>query len=79
MPEFQFSSFYEFVNMGGYAFFVWLAYLAFLLFLLFNVVPPLLNQKKAERQIKRFLESKLPASEEAGYSKRQLLDSQDTT
>ena len=57
MPEFQFSSFHDFLIMGGHAFYVWLAYLAFLAFLLFNIIPPIFIQKRVIRQTKRFLDS----------------------
>ena len=49
--NFQFESFSDFLNMGGYALFVWVSYALFLLFILGNVVPPLLSKKKILKQL----------------------------
>lgn len=61
MPEFQFSSLDSFLQMGGYAVYVWLAYFAFLLFIVFNIVPPIIAHKAALKRQKRLsiIESEL--------------------
>ena len=53
MPEFQFSSIESFLQMGGYAAYVWLAYFAFLLFIVFNIIPPIIAHKAALKRQKR--------------------------
>ncbi|MCH7672401.1 MAG: heme exporter protein CcmD [Proteobacteria bacterium] len=53
MPEFQFSSIESFLQMGGYAAYVWLAYFAFLLFVVFNIIPPIIAHKAALKRQKR--------------------------
>jgi heme exporter protein D len=49
----QFSSFGEFLAMGGYAFNVWTVYLLFLIFLLVNLVGPLQRRKRIMRELQR--------------------------
>ena len=49
----QFSSFGEFLNMGGYAFNVWSVYLLFAIFLSINLVPPIRKRKLIMRDLKR--------------------------
>ena len=49
----QFSSFADFINMGGYAFNVWAVYGLFAVFLVVNLWFPLLKRKKIIRNIKR--------------------------
>ena len=43
----------EFLNMGGYAFYVWTSYGIALVVLLVNVILPLLQRKKLLRKIAR--------------------------
>ena len=49
----QFSSFADFINMGGYAFNVWAVYCLFAVFLVVNLWFPLLKRKKIIRNLKR--------------------------
>lgn len=56
MPEFQFDSFADFLNMGGYGLYVWLAYAAFVVFLVLNILPPLLARKGIVKSGKRLAE-----------------------
>ncbi len=51
----QFSSFAEFLDMGGYGFNVWSVYLLFAVFVVANLVLPLRKKKKITRQLKRRL------------------------
>ena len=52
MPEFQFNSLTELLNMGGYAQYVWPVYAFFLLFFLVTVIPPTYSRRKIVKQIK---------------------------
>jgi|ETNmetMinimDraft_11_1059920.scaffolds.fasta_scaffold458813_2 heme exporter protein D len=49
----QFSSFSEFIEMGGYAFNVWSVYGMFTVFLLANLLVPMRRNKQIIRDIKR--------------------------
>lgn len=49
----QFSSFQEFIDMGGYAFNVWSVYALFAVFLTANLVLPLRRKKQLLRELKR--------------------------
>jgi heme exporter protein D len=49
----QFSSFSEFLEMGGYAFNVWTVYALFVLFLAVNLYLPLRRKKQIMRDLKR--------------------------
>ena len=49
----QFSSFADFINMGGYAFNVWAVYGLFAVFLVVNLWFPLLKRKKIILNLKR--------------------------
>jgi heme exporter protein D len=51
----QFSSFSEFLQMGGYAFNVWSVYALFILFLAANLYLPLRRKKQIMRDLKRRL------------------------
>ena len=51
----QFSSFGDFVEMGGYAFNVWSVYALFLLFFFINLYFPILKRKQIMREQKRRL------------------------
>ena len=48
----QFSSFGDFVEMGGYAFNVWSVYALFLLFFFINLYFPILKRKQIMREQK---------------------------
>ncbi|MDP6414153.1 MAG: heme exporter protein CcmD, partial [Gammaproteobacteria bacterium] len=49
----QFSSFSEFIEMGGYAFNVWSVYGMFTIFLIANLLIPMRRNKQIIRDIKR--------------------------
>jgi len=49
----QFSSFSEFIDMGGYAFNVWSVYALFAVFLVVNIMLPLRRHKQILRQQNR--------------------------
>ncbi|MBL4574357.1 MAG: heme exporter protein CcmD [Gammaproteobacteria bacterium] len=49
----QFSSFAEFVDMGGYGFNVWAVYGLFAVFVAINLILPLRKKQKIIRQLKR--------------------------
>ena len=51
----QFSSFGDFVEMGGYAFNVWSVYALFLLFFFIYLYFPILKRKQIMREQKRRL------------------------
>ncbi|MBT4210954.1 MAG: heme exporter protein CcmD [Porticoccaceae bacterium] len=51
----QFSSFAEFVDMGGYGFNVWSVYALFAIFVAVNLILPLRKKQKIIRQLKRRL------------------------
>jgi len=51
----QFSSFAEFIDMGGYGFNVWSVYGLFAIFVAVNLVLPLRKKQKILRQLKRRL------------------------
>ncbi|MCB1669837.1 MAG: heme exporter protein CcmD [Gammaproteobacteria bacterium] len=48
-----FSSFGEFLNMGGYAFNVWTVYLLFVIFLLVNLLGPRRRRKQLMKELER--------------------------
>lgn len=49
----QFSSFAEFIDMGGYGFNVWSVYALFAVFIAVNLILPLRKKDKIIRQLKR--------------------------
>ncbi|PCJ23116.1 MAG: heme exporter protein CcmD [SAR86 cluster bacterium] len=51
----QFSSFSEFIDMGGYAFNVWSVYGLFALFVAVNLIMPVRKRKQILREQKRRL------------------------
>ena len=51
----QFSSFAEFLDMGGYAFNVWSVYALFFIFLIVNLALPLRKKKAIMKEQKRRL------------------------
>ena len=51
----QFSSFSEFLEMGGYAFNVWSVYALFTIFLVVNLLLPIRKKKQILREQKRRL------------------------
>ncbi|MBQ13209.1 MAG: heme exporter protein CcmD [Gammaproteobacteria bacterium] len=51
----QFSSFSEFLDMGGYAFNVWSVYALFIIFLVVNLLLPIRKKKQILQEQKRRL------------------------
>ena len=49
----QFSSFAEFVDMGGYGFNVWSVYALFAIFVAINLILPLRKKQKIIHQLKQ--------------------------
>lgn len=49
----QFSSFQEFIEMGGYAFNVWSVYGLFVIFLAANLILPLRRKKQLLKELQR--------------------------
>lgn len=49
----QFSSFSEFIDMGGYADKVWPVYFLFAVFLAVNLIGPRLKRKRILKELKR--------------------------
>lgn len=52
MPEFQFSSLADFLDMGGYAFYVWISYAFFFVVMGWNLVQPRLERRRVLRLLK---------------------------
>ena len=52
MPEIQFESFTDFLNMGGYAFYVWTSYLFCTLVLVVNLILPLRERSRLMKVLK---------------------------
>ncbi len=55
LESLQFTSFAEFLAMGGYAFNVWSVYLLFLIFFSINLYHPILRKRQIMREHKRRL------------------------
>ncbi len=49
----QFSSFAEFIDMGGYGFNVWSVYAVFFIFVLVNLIAPMRKRKQIVKDLKR--------------------------
>jgi len=49
----QFSSFAEFIDMGGYGFNVWSVYAVFFIFVLVNLLAPMRKRKQIVKDLKR--------------------------
>lgn len=61
----QFSSFSEFLSMGGYGFNVWAVYFLFAVFLTVNLLGPLRSRKRLIKELQRravLSEKKQPAA-----------------
>ena len=61
----QFSSFGEFLSMGGYAFNVWSVYFLFAVFLAVNLLGPVRSRKRLLKELQRravLSEHKQPAA-----------------
>ena len=62
----QFSSFAEFIDMGGYGFNVWSVYAVFAVFVVVNLLAPLRKRKQIVRELRR--RAILNESEQRGTS-----------
>lgn len=49
----QFSSFGEFINMGGYGFNIWSVYAIFVVFIAANLIAPMRKRKQIVKDLKR--------------------------
>ncbi|MDT8399113.1 MAG: heme exporter protein CcmD [Pseudomonadales bacterium] len=56
MPELQFSSLGDFLEMGGYALYVWSAYSIFAVFVAVNLIQPYRARRKFMKQQRARLE-----------------------
>ena len=56
MPEIQFSGIADFLDMGGYAVYVWGAYSIFAVFVILNLTQPTLARRKIMRQLRARME-----------------------
>lgn len=52
MPDFQFDGLADFLDMGGYAFYVWMSYLFFAVVMAWNLIQPRLQRRKVLKLIK---------------------------
>lgn len=66
MPEFQFTSLADFLDMGGYAFYVWSSYVFFAVVMGWNLVAPLLERRKVIILLKARMERDASRSSGAG-------------
>ena len=53
IEKIQFSSFSEFLDMGGYAFNVWSVYFLFAIFISINLISPIRKRKQIMRDLER--------------------------
>ncbi len=66
MPEFQFESLADFLDMGGYAFYVWASYAFFIVVMGWNLLAPLLDRRKVLLLLKARMERDASRSSGAG-------------
>jgi heme exporter protein D len=66
MPDIQFDSLGDFLNMGGYAFYVWTAYLFWAVVLGTSLVMPLLDRKRVIKLLKARMQREEAASGQIG-------------
>ena len=66
----QFSSFAEFVDMGGYGFNVWSVYALFAIFVAVNLILPLRKKQKIVRQLKRRMTLDVEIESEIGENSK---------
>lgn len=66
MPDIQFDSLSDFLNMGGYAFYVWTAYLFWAVVLGTSLVMPLLDRKRVMKMLKARMQRSDAASGQSG-------------
>ena len=51
--EFQFEGLADFLYMGGYAFYVWTCYVFFSVVMGWNLIAPVLERRKVQREVAR--------------------------
>lgn len=66
MPDIQFESFSDFLNMGGYAFYVWTAYFLALVVLGANLLLPLRDRKRVLKLLKARMQREAAQSGQSG-------------
>jgi heme exporter protein D len=66
MPDIQFDSLGDFLNMGGYAFYVWTAYLFWAVVLGTSLVLPLLDRKRVMKLLKARMQRDAATSGQSG-------------
>ena len=66
MPDIQFDSLSDFLNMGGYAFYVWTAYLFCAVVLGTSLVLPLLDRKRVMKLLRARMQRDAAASGQTG-------------
>lgn len=66
MPDIQFESFSDFLNMGGYAFYVWTSYLFWAVVLGASLVMTVLDRKRVMKQLKARMQREDAASGQSG-------------
>lgn len=66
MPDIQFDSLGDFLNMGGYAFYVWTAYLITLVVLAANLLLPLRDRKRVLKLLKARMQREAAQSGQPG-------------
>lgn len=70
MPEIQFDSFSDFLDMGGYAFYVWTAYFIAFVVLAANLVLPLRDRKRVLKLLKARMQREAAQSGQTGFAGR---------
>lgn len=71
MPDIQFDSLGDFLNMGGYAFYVWTAYLITLVVLAANLLLPLRDRKRVLKLLKARMQREAAQSGQSGFAERE--------
>jgi heme exporter protein D len=66
MPEIQFESLAAFLDMGGYAFYVWTAYAFFAVVMGWNLVLPLLDKRKVMKLLQARMQRDAARGQSAG-------------
>lgn len=66
MPEIQFASLADFLDMGGYAFYVWTSYLFFAVVMGLNLLLPLLDKRKVMKLLKARMQRDAARGQSAG-------------
>ncbi|MDY6982597.1 MAG: heme exporter protein CcmD [Pseudomonadota bacterium] len=68
MPDIQFDSLGDFLNMGGYAFYVWTAYLITFVVLAANLLLPLRDRKRVLKLLKARMQREAAQSGQSGLT-----------